>query len=153
MQRHGSSSGTCAGSWAGTATCTDDQTFSTKSKRGEDAGDSNHDGKGDACQPDLVKPRVKVSSGSARRGQRAYIKARVADDRGMVRLSVTLSYRSHTMYRGAFGWTQTRWSHRLNFYTRTPLARFLPTGVYQACVKAWDKAGNHALGCSRYLIR
>jgi len=66
---------------------------------------------------------------------------------------VTLSYRNHTMYRGAFGWTQTRWSQRLTFYTRTPLPRFLPTGVYRACVKAWDKAGNHALGCSRYLVR
>jgi hypothetical protein len=122
-------------------------------RRNPDQRDSNHDGKGDACQPDLVKPRVKVSPGSARRGHRAFIKVRAADDRGTIRLNVTLSYRNHIMYRGAFGWTETRWSQRLTFYTRTPLPRFLPTGVYRACVKAWDRAGNHALGCSRYLVR
>ena len=57
------------------------------------------------------------------------------------------------MYRGSFGWVQTSWAHRYTFFTQTPLPRFLPTGVYLACVKAWDKAGNHALSCSRYAVR
>jgi hypothetical protein len=118
-----------------------------------DQRDSNHDGKGDACQPDHVKPRVQVAAGSAHRGQRAFINVRVADDRGSVRLSVTLAYRSHVMYRGTFGWTQTTWGPRYTFYTRSTPPRFLPAGVYLACVKAWDKAGNHALSCSRYLVR
>ncbi len=118
-----------------------------------DQRDSNHDGKGDACQPDHVKPRVKVAAGSARRGQRAFIRARVADDRGFVRLFVTLAYRSHVMYRGTFGWTQTTWGPTYSFYTRSPLPRFLPRGSYLACVKAWDRAGNHALACSRYRVR
>jgi hypothetical protein len=118
-----------------------------------DQRDSNHDGKGDACQADRVKPRVRVSPGRATRGHRAFISARVADDRGTVRLSVTLAYQGHTMYRGAFGWTQTTWARAYTFYTRTPLPRFLPAGSYLACVKAWDRAGNHALACSRYRVR
>jgi len=118
-----------------------------------DQRDSNHDGKGDACQPDHVKPRVKVAAGSARRGQRAFVRARVADDRGTVRLYVTLAYRNHVMFRGAFGWTQTTWGPTYTFYTRAALPRFLPAGTYLACVKAWDKAGNHALACSRYRVR
>jgi hypothetical protein len=115
--------------------------------------DSNHDGKGDACQPDHVKPRVKVSAGSAKRGKRAFLRVHAADDRGTVRLKVTLAYRSHTMYRGYFPWTQTSWGRALTFYTQTALPRFLPVGVYTACVKAWDRAGNHGLACSRYRIR
>ncbi|HEX3686566.1 MAG TPA: thrombospondin type 3 repeat-containing protein [Gaiellaceae bacterium] len=117
-----------------------------------DQRDSNHDGKGDACQPDHVKPRVRISTGSATRGHRAFLRVRVADDRGTVRLYVTLAYRRHTMYRGAFPWTQTSWARSLTFYTRTALPRFIPAGVYLACVKAWDRAGNHALACSRYRV-
>jgi hypothetical protein len=118
-----------------------------------DQRDSNHDGKGDACQPDHVKPRVKVAAGSAKRGHRAFLNVHAADDRGTVRLNVTLAYGSHTMYRGTFPWTQTRWGQPLTFYTRTALPRFIPAGVYRACVKAWDQAGNHALACSRYRVR
>lgn len=130
-----------------------DSTDNCPFRANPDQRDTNHDGKGDACQPDHVKPRVKVAAGSARRGQRAFIRARVADDRGSVRLFVTLQYRSHVMYRGTFGWTTTTWGPTYSFYTRSPLPRFLPVGTYLACVKAWDRAGNHALACSRYRVR
>jgi hypothetical protein len=102
---------------------------------------------------DHVKPRVHVYSGAARRGSRAYIRARAADDRGRVRLNVTLRYRGHTLYSGGMPMTITYWQSPLSFFTKKALPRFLPAGSYQACVKAWDEAGNSALGCAPYRIR
>lgn len=119
-----------------------------------DQRDSNRDGKGDACQLDRVKPRVLVYPGSARRGSRAYLKARMADDRGgLLRLHVTLSHRGRVFYRGRFGWVQTSWAVPETFYTLTRLPRFLPTGRYSACVQAWDQAGNTAKSCAPYRVR
>jgi thrombospondin type 3 repeat protein len=118
-----------------------------------DQRDSNRDGKGDACQPDRVKPRVLVFPGSARRGARAYLKARMADDRGPVRLHVTLAHRGRVLYRGRFGWVQTSWAVTETFYTLTRLPRFLPAGRYSACVRAWDRAGNSAQSCAPYRVR
>jgi hypothetical protein len=115
--------------------------------------DSNHDGKGDACQPDRVRPRVHVFPGSAVRGKRAYITARVADDRGFVRMRVTLAHWGNVMYGGVFTWAQSRWDQPATFRTRAPLPRFLPRGPYQACVTASDKAGNRRRSCARYLVR
>jgi hypothetical protein len=103
--------------------------------------------------PDRVKPRVRVYSGSARRGSRAYVRVRAADDRGRVRLRVTLKYRGRTLYSGRMGLTTTYWTDPLFFYTRTPLPRFLPRGLYAACVKAWDAAGNAAVSCAPYRVR
>jgi Thrombospondin type 3 repeat len=118
-----------------------------------DQRDSNRDGKGDACQPDRVKPQVRVYSGSARRGARAYLRARMADDRGFVRLHVTLAHRGRVFYRGRFGWVQPSWAVVETFYTLTRLPRFLPAGRYVACVQAWDRAGNTAKGCAPYRVR
>ena len=115
--------------------------------------DSNADGKGDACQPDRVKPRVHVLPGSARRGKRAYITVRVADDRSFVRLHVALTYFGHVMYRGEFAWAHSRWDAPATFHTQTPLPKFLPRGLYQACVTASDKAGNSKRSCARYVVR
>jgi hypothetical protein len=118
-----------------------------------DQKDSNRDGKGDACQPDRVKPQVRVYSGSARRGARAYLRARMADDRGFVRLHVTLAHRGRVFYRGRFGWVQPSWAVVETFYTLTRLPRFLPVGRYSACVQAWDRAGNTAKACAPYRVR
>ena len=115
--------------------------------------DSNHDGRGDACQPDRVKPRIHVFPGSARRGKHAYVTARVADDRGFVRVRVSLTFFGHTMYRGVFTWAQSRWDQPATFRTRSPLPMFLPRGAYQACATVRDKAGNRARSCARYVIR
>jgi hypothetical protein len=102
---------------------------------------------------DHVKPRVRVYSGSARRGSRAYIQMRAADDRGRVRLHVMLRYRGRTLYQGRMGMTPTYWADPLSFLTRTPLPRFLPVGRYEACARAWDEAANSALSCAAYRIR
>jgi Thrombospondin type 3 repeat len=115
--------------------------------------DSNRDGKGDACQPDRVKPRIHVFPGSARRGRHAYVTARVADDRRFVRIRVSLLYFGHVLYRGLFTWPQSRWDQPATFRTRTPLPMFLPRGLYQACATAADKAGNSRRSCARYRVR
>jgi Thrombospondin type 3 repeat len=130
-----------------------DSTDNCPSKYNPDQRDSNHDGKGDACQADHVKPRVKIRSGSARRGQRAYFHARMHDDRGVVRFTITLSLGRHMLIGWRFGWTDANWAYRYTFWTTSPVPSLLPAGVYRICLKAWDRAGNHALSCSPYRIR
>jgi len=102
---------------------------------------------------DTVKPRVRVDRGSARRGSRARLLVHAADDRGRVRLRVMLNYRGRTLYNGRFPLTPTSWAVPLSFFTSTPLPRFLPSGRYEACVRAWDQAGNTARSCAAYQIR
>jgi Thrombospondin type 3 repeat len=117
-----------------------------------DQRDSNHDGKGDACQPDRSKPRVRVSRGSARRGTQAFVTYHVADDRGEVRLRATLEYKTHVLFRGDFGWRTTSWGIPRTFFTQGKIPRFFPVGMYAACVEAWDRARNHARSCAAYRI-
>jgi hypothetical protein len=102
--------------------------------------------------PDRTKPRVRAYPGAARRGTQARLRVRAADDRGPVRLKVTIERRGRVFYRGQMGWTATHWSDLLQFRTTTPLPRFFPTGVYLACVRAWDKAGNTARSCAKYRV-
>ncbi len=118
-----------------------------------DQRDSNRDGKGDACQLDQVKPRVKVYRGSAVRGRRAFVHFRAADDRDFVRFRVTFERRGLPLLWADFGWVKTSWSARATFHTKGPLPRMLPAGRYLACVTAWDKAANHAKSCAPYRIR
>ena len=103
--------------------------------------------------PDRVKPRVRVYPGSARRGTRAFVRLRAADNRGRVRLHVMLLYRGRALYNGRLPLTATYWADPLYFITKTPLPSFLPAGRYRACVRAWDEAGNTALGCAAYHVR
>jgi hypothetical protein len=103
--------------------------------------------------PDRTKPRVKVYPGSARRGERAFISARIGDNSGTVRLRVTLAWKGHVVLYGAFGWQTAVWSVPRTFISKQPVPRYLPTGKYAACIKAWDKAGNHASSCAPYRIR
>lgn len=120
-------------------------------KYNPDQRDSNHDGKGDACQPDRVKPRVKLRPGSARRGHRAYFHARIGDDRGTVRFTLTLA-RHGEGFRATYGWTDTSWAYRYTLWV-DPLPRSLPAGVYSACLDVWDRARNKARDCSPYRVR
>lgn len=115
--------------------------------------DSNSDGKGDACQPDLFRPRLHVFAGSAQRGQRAYVTARVADERGWVKLQLALTHFGHVVYRGTYTWPDSRWDTPVTFHTRTRLPKFLQRGHYQACMTASDRAGNSRRSCARYLVR
>jgi hypothetical protein len=118
-----------------------------------DQRDSNRDGKGDACQLDRVKPRVKVFSGAAVRGKRAFLHFRAADDRDFVRIRVSFMYRGRLAMWVDFGFNRLSWTTRATFYTKKPLTRRLPAGRYFACVTAWDKAANQAKGCAPYRIR
>jgi hypothetical protein len=121
-------------------------------KYNPDQLDSNHDGKGDACQPDRVKPRVTVSPGSARRGHRAYFGGRIGDDRGTVRFDLTLTLPGRAMWRVRFGWTQASWPSRYKLWTQQPLPKSIPAGAYRVCVKVWDRGRNHAVACRHYRI-
>jgi len=121
--------------------------------RNPDQRDSNHDGKGDACQPDRVKPRVKVYAGGATRGKRAYINFRAADDRDFVRLRVTLQYHARLAMWADFGFAPLSWATRATFYTKKGFPRRMPAGRYLACVTAWDRAANQAKSCAAYVIR
>jgi hypothetical protein len=118
-----------------------------------DQRDSNRDGRGDACQPDAVKPRVQVFPGSARRGRRAYLRFRATDDRDYVRFRVSFLYRGRLAMWVDFGFSQLSWSQRLVFYTTRPLPRRLRAGRWVACVTVWDKASNQAKACAPYRIR
>jgi hypothetical protein len=118
-----------------------------------DQRDSNHDGKGDACQPDRVKPRVKVYAGGARRGKRAFLNFRAADDRDYVRFRVSFYYRARLAMWVDFGFVQLSWNDRATFYTKRALPRQLQAGRYLACVTAWDRAANRAKSCALYRIR
>jgi hypothetical protein len=102
---------------------------------------------------DKVKPRVRVLPGSAKRGKRAQLLVRAADDRGRVRLRVTLEYHGRTLYSGRMPMTVTYWAQPMFFYSRRPLPRFLPAGRYQACARAWDESGNTARSCAWYRVR
>lgn len=102
---------------------------------------------------DRLKPRVRVLPGSARRGQRAHMLVRAADDRGRVRLNVTLRYHGRTLFSGRMPMTITYWADPLFFVTVRPLPRLLPAGRYQACARAWDEAGNTASSCAWYRVR
>jgi hypothetical protein len=64
-----------------------------------------------------------------------------------------LKYHGRALYNGRLGMTATYWADPLFFFTQRPLPRFLPTGLYQACVRAWDGAGNTALSCAPYRVR
>jgi hypothetical protein len=118
-----------------------------------DQRDSNRDGKGDACQADQVKPRVRVYRGSARRGRRAYLRFRVADDRDDVRFRVSFQYRGRMVMWWDFNFVRLAWRTGATFYTKGRLPRQLPAGRYLACVTAWDKASNRAKACAPYRIR
>lgn len=118
-----------------------------------DQRDSNRDGKGDACQADRVRPRVRVYPGGAVRGRRAFLHFRVADDRDFVRVRVSFDYGRRASMWVDFGFVQTTWSGRATFFTRRPLPRALPAGRYLACVTAWDKASNRAKSCAPYRIK
>jgi hypothetical protein len=117
-----------------------------------DQADSNHDHVGDACQPDHVPPRVLVLKGTGHRGKTLFVTARVGDDRGWVRMRVWVSYQRHPVLDHSFGWSMSHVGQLHTFYSEQPFPMELPAGTYQACVKAWDRAGNSAASCAAYRI-
>ncbi|MGH2921851.1 MAG: hypothetical protein ACRDKU_07300 [Gaiellaceae bacterium] len=102
---------------------------------------------------DVVKPRVRAFSGSARRGTTAHFQARAADDRGAVRYRASLEYRFRPVMARSFPFLNTLWTVPLDFWSARPLPRSMPRGRYQFCITAWDRAGNRARSCAVYRIR
>jgi hypothetical protein len=115
--------------------------------------DSNHDGKGDACQADRARPRVAVLAGGARRGSTGYFYARIGDDRGYARITAVLKYHGMTVMSGSMPLQPVNWLQTVRFYTQHPIPAGAPTGRYEVCVSAWDRAGNRGSSCAVYRIR
>lgn len=102
---------------------------------------------------DRTAPRVQVLPGSARRGSRAGITARISDDRLFVRAVVALVRSGRVRFGERFSIANTRWTRPVTFRMRSPLPRRLPAGRYAACITASDRAGNHTRSCARYVVR
>jgi hypothetical protein len=103
--------------------------------------------------PDRGRPRVQAYAGSGRRGRKAVFVARVADDRGEARIQVDLAYRNQLVFRTMTLLKPVRWSVKQRFDSRIPLPRSLAPAAYRVCVTAWDRTGNRARSCARFLIR
>jgi hypothetical protein len=129
-----------------------DATDNCRYRANPDQRDSNHDGKGDACQPDRSRPRVRLKAGSAVRGHRAFFHARLGDDRLGVKLKLTLQYRGRTALWMRFRWVDVPLGSPVTLWI-DPVPRFFPAGRYVACLRVWDRAFNSAMSCSRYRIR
>jgi hypothetical protein len=114
--------------------------------------DSNHDHVGDACQADKVRPQLRVPSGHATRGKILFASFSTGDDRGSVRMHATFSYEGHVLVNQTSGWRQARVGDPQTLYSLRPIPRAFPTGIYEFCVKVWDRAGNNASGCGKYTV-
>ena len=104
-------------------------------------------------EPDRQRPHVFACRGSATRGRKAVFVARVADNRGEARMRVDLLYRNQLVFRAVTLLKPVRWSVRQRFDSRVRLSRSLYPGPHRLCVTAWDRTGNQAKSCSRYIIR
>lgn len=102
---------------------------------------------------DTTKPRVRALTGLAQRGQTAFFKARVGDDRGTARVRAALMRRGHEVARAAVAFRPVSWGRTQTLYSNRPLSRGLAAGRYRLCVTAWDRAGNKATGCALYRVR
>jgi Thrombospondin type 3 repeat len=129
-----------------------DELDNCPSRRNPKQEDMEADGKGDACQPDRVKPRVKAYSGSARRGSPAAFRFRVHDNR-YVTIRATVRWRGQLALSGRMNKVAApRWSYRATWWSRKPISSSWPVGVYQFCVVAVDGAGNRSKSCAPYRI-
>ena len=98
--------------------------------------------------------RCNVAIGALRRGRKAFLRFRAADDRDFVRFRVSFLLPGTP---GDVGRLRVRpaelSSRRAVFYTTRALPRRMRAGRYVACVTAWDKASNQAKACAPYRIR
>jgi hypothetical protein len=130
-----------------------DELDNCPSRRNPRQEDMEADGKGDACQPDRVKPRVKAYAGSARRGSTAAFRFRVHDNRH-VSVTATVRWRGRLALSGRMRRVAApRWSYRATWWSTKPISRSWPAGTYSFCVAAVDGAGNRSKSCAPYRIR
>jgi hypothetical protein len=102
---------------------------------------------------DRERPRVLAYRGSAVRGRKALFVARVADNSGQARMRVDLLYRYQPVFRAMTLLKPVRWTVRQRFDSRVRLSRSLYPGPHRLCVTAWDRTGNQARSCARYVLR
>ena len=129
-----------------------DQTDNCPSVRNPRQEDMEGDGKGDACQPDRKRPRVKAYAGSARRGSTAAFHFRVHDNR-YVSVRATVRWHGQLALSGRMDRVAApRWSFRQTWWSQGPIRRSWPVGTYTFCIVAVDGAGNRAKSCAPYRI-
>jgi Thrombospondin type 3 repeat len=130
-----------------------DELDNCPSRRNPKQEDMEADGKGDACQPDRVKPRVKAYPGSARRGSQAAFRFRVHDNR-YVDIRATVRWHGQLALSGRMAKVAApRWSYRATWWSTKPISRSWPAGAYTFCIVAVDGAGNRSRSCAPYRIR
>jgi hypothetical protein len=106
----------------------------------------------DSVGPDRSPPHVQTLPGSAKRGTRAGVVARIADDRLFVHVLVTLVRSGRVRVGERFTLANSRWTRPVTFRMRSALPKVLPAGRYAACITASDRAGNRARSCARYVV-
>jgi hypothetical protein len=129
-----------------------DETDNCPSVRNPKQTDMEEDGKGDACQPDRKRPRVKAYAGSARRGSPAAFHFRVHDNR-YVSVRATVRWHGQLALSGRMDRVAApRWNYRQTWWSQGAIRRSWPTGLYTFCIVAVDGAGNRAKSCAPYRI-
>lgn len=129
-----------------------DELDNCPSRRNPQQEDMEADGKGDACQPDRARPRVKAYPGSARRGSPAAFRFRVHDNR-YVNVRATVRWRGQLALSGRLDRIAApRWSVRATWWSSKPISPAWPAGRYRFCVVAVDGAGNRGKSCAPYRI-
>lgn len=128
-----------------------DETDNCPSVRNPKQADMEGDGKGDACQPDRKRPRVKAYAGSAGRGATAAFHFRVHDNR-YVSIRATVRYRGQLALSGRMERVAAHWGTRATWWSQKPISRSWPAGTYTFCIVAVDGAGNRARSCAPYRI-
>jgi hypothetical protein len=122
-------------------------------KRNPKQEDWERDGKGDACQPDRTKPRVKAYSGAAQRGGSALFKFRAHDNR-LVTMRLVVRWQGRVVLDGMMPQMSASWrSGVATWWSEQPISRSWPAGTYTYCAIATDTAGNRASHCVPYRIR
>lgn len=117
--------------------------------------DFEHDGKGDACQPDRKTPRVKAYAGHERRGQFAQFHWRAVDNRP-VTIRLVLRWQGRAVLRGWMPNVHARlWGGvggESQWESEKPIDSSFPIGTYTFCISAQDAAGHKASSCAPYKI-
>jgi hypothetical protein len=121
------------------------------SKSNPKQGDWERDGKGDACQPDVIKPKVRAYSGSARRGASAIFRFRAYDNRP-AKIRLTVRWHGRLVLKGEMPQALVSWSTKADWWTEEVINPRWPIGTYTFCAVVIDGAGHRATSCVPYRI-
>jgi hypothetical protein len=113
--------------------------------------DWERDGKGDACQPDRIKPKVRAYSGTARRGASAIFYFRAYDNRP-AKIRLTVRWHGRLVLKGEMPQATARWAVKADWWSENVISPRWPIGTYTFCATVIDGAGNRATSCVPYRI-